>query len=52
MGQLKTASIKAFGRTLRIVGAGHAWLSVLWCSASDKIGSKVCFQTLCDIIML
>lgn len=36
----------------RVVGAGNAWLSVLWCSASNKIGSKVCFQTLCDLIML
>lgn len=52
MGQPKTASIKAFGGTLRILGAGNAWLSVLWFSASDEIDSKVCFQTLCDIIML
>lgn len=52
MGQPKTASIKAFGGTLRTVGAGNAWLSVLWCSGSNKIGNKVRFQTLCDIIAL
>lgn len=51
-GQPRTASIKAFGQALRILGAGNAWLSVLYCSASDIIDGKVCFQTLCDVITL
>lgn len=48
----KLLPLRHLGGTLRTVEAGNAWLSVLWCSGSNKIGNKVFFQTLCDIIAL